>query len=175
MVAPGVVGGVALLLALFAMHILPINAAGVLLLVLAFMLFILEVKFTGHGVLGVGGMVAMLLGALMLVRSPLTGAGVSLGVAFGATLPFAVITVALMRLVLRSRTWMPQTGVEQLMRDVGHVTEAIEGGAGTQPGRGMVRVRGELWRAASAAAIPEGTQVRVLRVDGLTLYVEPVE
>jgi membrane-bound serine protease (ClpP class) len=171
MVAPGVVGGIALLLALFAMHILPINAAGLLLLVLSFVLFIIEVKYTSHGVLGVGGMVAM----LMLVRSPLTGAGVSLGVALGATLPFAVITVALMRLVLRSRTGMPQTGVEQLMRDVGQVTEAIGVGAGTQPGHGMVRVHGELWRAASTVAIPKGTQVRVLRVDGLTLYVEPVE
>jgi membrane-bound serine protease (ClpP class) len=157
------------------MHILPINAAGLLLLVLSFVLFILEVKYTGHGVLGVGGTVAMLLGALMLVHSPLTGAGVSLGVALGATLPFAVITVALMRLVLRSQTGMPQTGVEQLMRDVGHVTQAIDGGAGNKPGHGMVRVRGELWRATSTKAIPEGTQVRVLRVDGLTLYVEPVK
>ena len=175
MVAPGVVGGIALLLALFAMHILPINAAGLLLLVLAFVLFILEVKYTSHGVLGVGGAVAMLLGALMLVRSPLTGAGVSLGAALGATLPFAVITTVLMRLVLRSRTWIPQTGVEALMRDVGQVTEAIDDGAGTQPGRGMVRMHGELWRAASTGAIPEGTPVRVVRVDGLTLYVESVE
>ena len=104
-----------------------------------------------------------------------TGAGVSLGAAFGATLPFAVITIVLMRLMLRSRTGMPQAGVEKLMRDVGKMTEAIDGGAGAQPGRGMVRVHGELWRAASTGAIPEGTPVRVVGVDGLTLYVEPVE
>ena len=175
MVAPGVVGAIALFLALFAMHVLPINAAGLLLLVLAFVLFILEVKYTSHGVLGVGGAVAMLLGALMLVRSPLTGAGVGLGAALGATVPFAVMTIVLMRLGLRSQILVPQTGVETLMRDVGRVTQAIDGGAGSQLRRGMVQVHGELWRAASTRTIPEGTQVRIMRVDGLTLYVEPVE
>jgi membrane-bound serine protease (ClpP class) len=174
MVAPGVVGGIALLLALFAMHLLPINAAGLLLLGLAFTLFVLEVQYAGHGVLGAGGVIAMLLGALMLVRSPLTGAGVSVGAALAATLPFAVITTLLMRLVMRSRTWLPQTGVESLVDDVGDVTDAIDGGADS-PATGMVRVRGELWRAASTEAIPKGTPVRVVRVVGLTLYVEPAK
>ena len=175
LVAPGVVGGIALLLALFAMQLLPINAAGLLLLVLAFALFVLDVQYAGHGVLGAGGVVAMLLGALMLVRSPLTGAGVSLGAALGATLPFALITTLLMRLIMRSRTWLPQTGSEALVDDMGDVTEAIDGGADSQPGRGMVLVRGELWRAVSTKAIPKGTPVRVVRVDGLTLYVEPAK
>jgi membrane-bound serine protease (ClpP class) len=175
LVAPGVVGGIALLLALFAMQLLPINATGLLLLVLAFALFVLDVQYAGHGVLGAGGVVAMLLGALMLVRSPLTGAGVSLGAALGATLPFALITTLLMRLVVRSRAWLPQTGVETLVDDVGNVTEAIDGGADSQRARGMVLVRGELWRAASTAAIPKGTPVRVVRVDGLMLYVEPAK
>ena len=100
MVAPGVIGAIALVLALFAMHILPVNFAGLLLIVVALGMFILEAKYTSHGVLAVGGVVAMLLGALMLIRSPLTGAGVSLGVALGVTLPCAVVTVFLMRLVL---------------------------------------------------------------------------
>src|SRR6516165_6211841 len=174
LVAPGVIGAIALLLALFAMHLLPINLTGLLLIVLALALFILEAKYTSHGVLGAGGVAAMLLGALMLVRSPLTGAGVTLGVAFGATLPFAAITIILMRLVLRSRAWQPQTGVEELVRETGRVTTSIDGGAGAST-RGMVRVHGELWQATSAAAIPESTAVRVVRVDGLTLYVEPVD
>jgi membrane-bound serine protease (ClpP class) len=173
LVAPGVVGGIALVLALFAMQMLPINAAGLLLLVLACALFVLEVTYAGHGILGAGGVIAMLLGALMLVRSPLTGAGVSLGAALGATLPFALITTLLMRLVVRSRTWLPQTGVEALIDDVGNVTEAIDGGADSRVPRGIVLVRGELWRAASTAAIPKGTPIRVVRVDGLTLWVEP--
>src|SRR5207245_3269887 len=78
MVFPGVIGGIALLLALYGMRVLPVNAVGVLLIALAVLLFILEAKYTSHGVLGIGGVVAMLLGALMLVRSPLTGGGVSL-------------------------------------------------------------------------------------------------
>ena len=176
LVAPGVVGGIALLLALFAMHVLPISLAGLLLIGLALALFILEAKYTSHGVLGAGGVVAMLLGALLLVRSPLTGAGVSLGVALGATLPFAAITIVLMRLVLRSRSWMPQTGVEELVREVGEVREPIGGaGAGDGGGLGLIFVHGELWRAAARTAIPRGTRVRILRVDGLTLYVEPID
>lgn len=174
MVAPGVVGAIALLLALFAMHLLPINLTGLLLIALALALFILEAKYTSHGVLGAGGVVAMLLGALLLVRSPLTGAGVSLGAALGATLPFAAITIVLMRLVLRSRGWQPQTGVEELIREVGTVTTPIDGSAGAVK-RGMVRVHGELWQATAAGPITQGSHVRVLRVDGLTLQVEPLD
>jgi membrane-bound serine protease (ClpP class) len=107
----------------------------------------------------------------MLVRSPLTGAGVSVGVALGATLPFALLTIFLMRLVVRSRAWTPLAGVENWIGDVGRVTAAIGG----DTHYGMVSVHGELWRAASNAAIPEGSPVRVVRVAGLTLHVEPVE
>jgi membrane-bound serine protease (ClpP class) len=174
MILPGVVGAIAMVLALFAMHLLPINLTGLLLIGLAITMFVLEAKYTSHGVLAAGGIIAMLLGALMLVRSPLTGAGVSLGVALGATLPFALIAVGLMRLVLRSRAWGPQTGVEEMLREVGTVTTPIDGGDQVSK-RGMVRVRGELWQATAGRPIRQGTQVRVLRVDGLTLQVEPLE
>ena len=171
MFAPGVIGGIALVLALFAMHMLPVNFAGLLLIVLAMALFVLEAKFPTHGVLGVGGVIAMILGALMLIRSPLTGGGVSLGTALGVAVPFAVIVIILMRLVLRSRTWKLSTGKEELIGKQGEVTEAVEA-AGT----GMVRVHGELWRAASAHEnIPRGALVRVKSVEGLLLKVEPVK
>src|SRR5262249_28895642 len=107
--------------------------------------------------------------------SPLTGAGVSVGVAVGATLPFALIAIGLMRLVARSRSWKPQTGVETWIGDVGRVTESIGHGAGGEAGRGLVFLRGELWRAESTHAIPEGARVRVVRVAGLTLHVEPLD
>jgi len=175
MVAPGVIGGISLLLALYAMHILPVNFAGLLLIVLALALFILEAKFTSHGVLGIGGVVAMLLGALMLIRSPLTAAGVSLGVALGVTLPFAVLTIVLMRLVLRSRGWKQATGAEQLVGAQGEVTEAFEAAGPDGAGGGMVLVHGELWRGVAREKIGKGVRVRVVRVDGLTLHVEPVE
>ena len=86
---------------------------------LALALFVLEAKFPTHGVLGVGGVVAMILGALMLIRSPLTGMGVSLGTALSVAIPFAVIIDFLMRLVLRSRTWKPSTGKEELIGEEG--------------------------------------------------------
>jgi membrane-bound serine protease (ClpP class) len=172
LIAPGVTGAIALVLALFAMHLLPVNITGLLLIVLALALFILEAKYTSHGVLGAGGVLAMLLGAVLLIRSPLTGAGVSLGVALAVTLPFGAIAIILMRLVLRSRSWEPQTGVEELVHEHGTVTAAIVAGAGGAE-RGMVRVHGELWQAASDVPIAPGTRVRVVRVDGLTLRVEP--
>jgi len=171
MVAPGVIGGIALVLALYAMHILPVAPAGIVLILLALGLFILEAKYTSHGVLAIGGIVAMLLGALMLVRSPLTHAGVSLGVAFGATLPFALITILLMRLVLRSRSWRPTTGLEQLVGSPGEVTEPLVRQTDSEIFQGMVRLHGELWRAVAREEIPAGAQVRVTRVEGLTLHV----
>ena len=171
MVAPGVVGGIALVLALFAMQILPVAPAGIVLILLALGLFILEAKYTSHGVLAIGGIVAMLLGALMLVRSPLTHAGVSLGVAFGVTLPFALLTILLMRLVLRSRSWKPSTGVEQLVGSPGEVAEPLVRHLDSELFQGMVRLHGELWRAVAPEEIPAGAQVRVTRIEGLTLHV----
>jgi membrane-bound serine protease (ClpP class) len=171
MVAPGVIGGIALVLALYAMHILPVAPAGIVLILLALGLFILEAKYTSHGVLAIGGIVAMLLGALMLVRSPLTHAGVSLGVAFGATLPFALLTILLMRLVLRSRSWKPSTGLEQLVGSPGEVTEPLVRQTDSEIFQGMVRLHGELWRAVAPEEIPAGAQVRVTRIEGLTLHV----
>jgi membrane-bound serine protease (ClpP class) len=171
MFAPGVIGGIALVLALFAMHMLPVNFTGLLLIIVAFIFFVLEAKFPTHGVLGVGGVVAMVLGALMLIRSPFTGMGVSLSTALGVALPFAVIIVILMRLVLHSRNWKQTTGKEELVGEEAEVTETV--GAGNAAG--MVFVHGELWRAAAPAgvSIPKGARVRVRKVKGLTLEVEP--
>ena len=194
MIAPGVIGAIALVLALFAMHLLPVNFAGLLLIVVALGFFLLEAKYTSHGVLALGGVVAMMLGALMLIRSPLTGAGVSVGAALGMTLPCAVITILLMRLVLRSRSWKPSAGAEQLLGAEAEVTEAIAPPAAVTPSagapvagaangsqaavdgsfRGMVRLRGELWRAVAAQPISAGAHVHVLRTTGLTVHVAPI-
>jgi len=169
--APGVIGAIALVLALFAMHMLPVDFTGLLLIVLALGLFVLEAKFPTHGVLGVGGVVSMILGALLLVRSPLTGMGVSLGAAVAVALPFGVIVIILMRAVLRSRAWKQGAGKEELIGEEGQVIEPVS----PAPGSGLVRVHGELWRAVTAAAesIPKGARVRVKQVTGLTVQVEP--
>ena len=172
--APGVIGGVAIVLALFAMHMLPVNLAGLLLIAVAFVFFILEAKFPTHGVLGVGGVVAMVLGAIFLVKSPLTGMGVSFFTALCVAIPFAIIVIFLMRLVLKSRGWKVQTGKEELIGEFGEVRETV--GSNIEA-PGAVFVHGELWRALALAgsAIPVGARVRVKRVNGLTLEVEPVE
>src|SRR5882762_1308238 len=175
MVAPGVIGGISLVLALYAMHILPVAPAGIVLIILALGLFILEAKYTSHGVLALGGIVAMLLGALMLVQSPLTHAGVSLGVAAGATLPFALITILLMRLVLKSRSWKPSMGREQFIGSTAEVTDPLVPSADGEMFQGMIRLNGALWRAVSPQAIPRGAHVRVTSFEGLTLHVVAAE
>ncbi len=167
-VAPGVFGGISMVLALYAMHLLPVNFAGLFLILLALGFFILEAKYTSHGVLAGGGILAMLLGAMFLIRSPLTNGGVSLGIALAVTLPFAVITIFLMRLVLRSRKWKSATGMEELIGAQGIAVSSLRAGV-----EGLIRIHGELWNAVSAQPAAEGSPVRVLRIEGLKLYVEP--
>ncbi len=169
MILPGVVGGIALLLALYAMQLLPVSLTGLGLILLGMAMFILEAKVASHGVLGLGGAVAMLLGAVFLIRSPLTNAGVSLTVALGATIPAAAIAILLMRLVLRSRSWAPAVGNESLVGTSGEMVEA----GGANGAAGLARVHGELWRVASSIALRRGDRVRVIAVNGLVLQVEP--
>ncbi len=168
-IIPGVVGAICSVLALYAMHLLPVNIAGVLLILTAVTLFVLEAKYTSHGVLLLGGVIAMIFGAIFLIRSPLTSGGVSLGMAVVVTLPFAAISVFLMRLVLRSRKWKPATGREELLREQGVAVSGLKSGV-----EGLIRIHGETWRAVSETDVVVGATVKVLRVEGLTLYVGPV-
>jgi membrane-bound serine protease (ClpP class) len=169
-IAPGVIGGICLILALYALNFLPVNFAGLFLIALALAFFILEAKMPSHGILGAGGVISMFLGAIFLIRSPLTPGGVSIGVALAATLPCALIVIFLMRLVLNSRKWKTSTGKEELVGTQGIVVSPLQAGE-----EGMIRVHGELWQAESAQAVPEGRTVRVLRVQGLKLFVEPAD
>ena len=170
LIVPGVVGGAAILLFLVGAQVVPINLLAIVLIAGAIALFAIEAKVTSHGLLALAGVIAMLVGALILVRSPITGAGVSLGVALGSTLPFAVLAVLIMRLAMRTFSIKQSVGPEQLVGQTGEVREDLNG-AGT----GMVFVGGELWRARAAQKIVAGARVRVLRVDGLTLEVAPAE
>jgi membrane-bound serine protease (ClpP class) len=167
-VIPGVVGAICSVLALYAMHLLPVNIAGVLLILTAVTLFVLEAKFTSHGVLLLGGVIAMVFGAIFLIRSPLTAGGVSLGMAVAVTLPFAAISVFLMRLVLRSRRWKPAAGAEELLSEQGIAVAGLKRGE-----EGMIRIHGETWRAVSSEDVAAGSPVRVRRIEGLKLHVVP--
>ena len=167
-VVPGVVGGICAVLALYAMHLLPVNLAGILLIVVAVTLFVLEAKYTSHGVLLLGGVVAMLFGAVFLIRSPLTPGGVSIGTALAVTVPFALLSVFLMRLVLRSRKWKQQTGTEAMLGEQGIAFAGLQRGV-----EGMIRFHGEMWQAVADSDVAAGEPVRVRKVEGLKLVVEP--
>jgi membrane-bound serine protease (ClpP class) len=166
MVAPGVVGAIALVLALFAFHMLPISYTGVILLILALALFALEAKVTSHGVLAAGGALAMVLGALLLVNSPLPGASIRLSTALGVTAPLAVITVILLRLAIAAHERKAVTGREGMIDSVGVAETDLEP-------CGRVLVHGEIWDACSRAFLAKGSRVRVRALEGLTLMVEP--
>jgi membrane-bound serine protease (ClpP class) len=166
-VVPGVVGGICAVLALYAMHLLPVNVAGVLLIVIAVTLFVLEAKYTSHGILLAGGVIAMFFGAIFLIRSPLTSGGVSLGMAVAVTLPFAALSVFLMKLVLRSRKWKQAAGAEEMLGEQGIATNGLKSGI-----EGMIRIHGETWRAIAHEDVAAGEAVRVRKIEGLKLYVE---
>jgi len=169
MVLPGVVGAIAIVLALFAFHLLPVNYAGVVLILMALALFGLEAKVGSHGVLAAGGIVSMLIGALILVNSPLPGGSIRLATALAVTLPLAVITVVLLRLAIAARLRKAVTGKEGLIDEVGIAETEL--GPGKAEGR--IRVHGEIWHARADQSIPPGAEVTVRKVDGLTLGVEP--
>jgi membrane-bound serine protease (ClpP class) len=165
MVAPGVVGAISLVLALYAFNLLPINYAGALLILTAFVLFALEVKLTSHGVLAAGGIIAMVLGALILVKSPWPEARVHLSTALSVALPFGFISVILLRFAIAAKRRKAVTGEAGMIGLVGVAHTDLNPA-------GKVLVRGELWGARAAERIPQGARVRVREIEGLTLVVE---
>ncbi len=168
LIAPGVIGGILVLLGLSALSVLPINWVGVALLVLALILFVLEAKLASHGILGAGGAVSMVLGALLLIESPLPEMRIKLPVAVGLALPFALITSFLVTLVVRARVQKVTTGTAGLIDEVGVAYTSLSPS-------GKVFVHGELWNAVSSEPVEAGKPVKVVDVRGLTLHVVPAE
>jgi membrane-bound serine protease (ClpP class) len=166
MVAPGVVGAIALVLALYAFNLLPINYAGVILILMALVLFALEVKLTSHGVLAAGGIIAMVLGALILVKSPWPEARIHLSTALGVALPLGGISVLLLRLVIIAKRRKAVTGEAGMIGSVGLAETDFDS-------KGKVIIHGELWNVRAPGKVRKGTPLRVKSVEGLTLVVEP--
>jgi len=166
---PGVVGAVCLILGLWAMSVLPVNYAGLALLFIAVLLWVLEVKVPSFGMLTLGGAVSFCLGAIMLFRDadPALRASLNLIIAVGITI--GLLALALARLALKARSNRVATGREGLLDELGLVSAGIELGA---PGK--VRLHGEIWNAEADVPVEVGDRVRVVRVDGMTLRVEPV-
>lgn len=167
MILPGVSGAILLLLGLLALSVLPINFAAVGLLVLAVVLFVLEAKIVSHGILATGGVVAMVLGAVLLVEGP-PELRIRWATALAVSIPFGIITVFLLSLVIRARLRPPATGMEAMPGETG-IAQTPLNPAGT------VFVRGEYWTAEADEPVEAGARVRVVAVEGLRLKVKRAE
>ena len=165
-VVPGTVGVVFILLAIFALNLLPVRFAAVVLILASFALFALEAKFSAHGVLAIGGMVTMILGGLLLVDAPIPEMRVHLLTALAVSIPLGAITVFLMSIALKARANKVVTGVQGLVGEVGIAQTPLSP-------HGKVFVHGELWDATSAVSVAAGQTVVVRGVEGLQLRVDP--
>ena len=164
---PGMIGVTFILLAAFAMHLLPIRFAALAMILLAFGLFAAEAKFASHGVLTTGGIILLTLGALLLVDSPIPEMRVHLLTALAVSIPLGLITAFLMSIAIRARRNKVVSGAEGLIGETGIAQTALSP-------QGKVFVHGEIWDAKSSVNIPSGERVIVRKVDGLTLQVEPI-
>lgn len=167
-ILPGVVGLIAILLAVFALNLLPTRYAAFALILAAFALFALEAKFTSYGVLGAGGVICMIFGALLLVDGPIPEMRVHLVTALVVSVPLGAIAVFLMTLVMKAHKNRVTTGTEAMVGEIGVARTKL------QP-EGKVFVHGELWNATAGSEIAAGTRVRVRAVDGLRIVVEAAE
>ena len=165
-VVPGTVGVVFILIAIFALNLLPTRFAAVVLIFASFILFALEAKFAAHGVLAIGGIVTLTLGGLLLVDAPIPEMRVHLLTALAVSIPLGIITVFLMSIALKARANKVVTGVQGLIGEIGLAQSALSP-------QGKVFVHGELWDAISSANLPAGQPVVVRQVKGLQLSVDP--
>ena len=163
---PGVAGGICLLLAFFALQVLPVSYAGVLLIALGLVLLILEVKVTSFGVLAVGGVASLFFGSLMLIDSPLPEFQIGLRMIVPITLSVAGLLIFLVQLAVRAQQQRAVTGEAGMIDETGWALTSIDPG-----GVGRVQTHGEIWTATAAEPIAAGEKVQVVDVKGLLLTV----
>jgi membrane-bound serine protease (ClpP class) len=167
-ILPGVVGLIAIILAVFALNLLPTRYAAFILIAAAFALFALEAKFTSYGILGAGGVICMVFGAILLVDGPIPEMRVHLVTALAVSIPLGAIAVFLMTLVLKAHKNRVTTGTEAMVGEIGVARTSLGP-------HGQVFVHGELWNATAQREIPQGARVRVRSVDGLRVMVEAAD
>jgi membrane-bound serine protease (ClpP class) len=165
-IIPGVVGFFFVVLAVFALNILPVRFAALGLILVAFVFFALEAKFASHGALAIAGVASLTIGALLLVDSPIPQLRVHLWTALVVSVPLGAITVFLMSIALKARHNKRVSGVDGMIGEIGVAQTSLAP-------EGKVSVHGEIWNAVSTAQIGAGESVRVTAVEGLTLRVEP--
>lgn len=167
-VLPGVVGAIALLLALYALQLLPVNFAGLGLIALGVLLIVAETFVPAYGSLGIGGVIAFVIGSVVLMDTDVPGYAISLPLLVGVSLAAALVAAGIAWLALRMRRRPVVSGREQM---IGSVGEAV----GAFAERGTVHVHGERWQALTDAPLRAGQAVRVVAIEGLTLRVTPLE
>jgi membrane-bound serine protease (ClpP class) len=165
-ILPGVAGAIALVLGLSALSVLPLNWTGVTLLLLAMALFVLELKFASHGILGTGATVSLILGALLLIDSPIPEMRIQIATALAIALPFAAIVMFLVTIVVKARVRKPDTGKESIIGAEAVALTALSPD-------GQVLYHGEIWQARASQPVVAGGHVRITEIKGLELFVEP--
>ena len=167
-ILPGVVGAVSLVLAFFALQTLPVNYAGILLIFLAILFFIMELQIISYGLLSIAGIISLLLGSLMLFESHAPGMGLSWSVLLPTVIIVSAFFIVISGIVFKSQLTQAETGAAGLIGKTGVVKNAI------MPD-GKVFIHGELWNATSKQALNKGEKIRVVRIVNLVLEVEPVD
>lgn len=170
LIFPGVIGGIAILLYLLSLPLLPVNVVGILLVLLGIVFFILEIKVVSYGILGIGGTVALIIGSLMLYKgNPLTGEGLHITFVLPIVLAFVAILAFLVYLAIKAFKNPVQAGPETLIGQIAIVKEKIE------PSKtGKVFVFGEYWSAQSDEVIESEVKVKIVGIEGMVLKVKPL-
>jgi len=168
-ILPGIIGVISLILAFYSLQTLPVNYAGVALIAFALLLFILEIKIVSHGVLAIGGIISLLLGSMMLIR---TGSGdigkISWTVIISTTVVTSLFFLFVIGMGIKAQRLKPATGMNALIDETGVANESLSPS-------GMVLVHGELWQAESLSGeVNKGEKVRVKHMKGFKLFVEKV-
>lgn len=167
-ILPGVLGAISLLLAFFALQILPVNYVGLLLILLAIGLFIAEIKVQGFGILGIGGIISMIFGSMMLFNSNIPGFKPDLSVVITVSIIFGLLFLFFLYISLKAHTHKVSTGYEGLVGEEGEAITDISP-------KGKVFIKGEIWDAHSSERIPKGARVKVIKASGLKVEVELIK
>ncbi len=167
-ILPGVVGGIFLILAFYALQVLPVNYAGLALILFAIILFIAEIKVVSHGLLAIGGVISLFLGSIMLFHGPEEYMRLSLSVIIPAVLVTSAFFIFAMTMAIRARLRKPTTGMEGLIGEAGVASTPIAP-------EGKVSIHGEFWNVVSDQNIDQGERIRVVGVVNLKLKVKRIE
>lgn len=166
---PGIAGGICLLAGLYALQLLPVNYAGLALMALGIGLLVAEAVNPTAGALGIGGLISFVLGSVMLMNTGVAGYGVDLGVIIGIAVAAAALLASILWLVFRSRRARGVTGDEAMLREIAQLLEPVAAGS-----EAWALVHGERWRVRCESALPSGARARIVRRQGLLLWVAPM-